>query len=189
MARGLFFVAVTARLVATDLGLRGESSVDDATGPEAGIPQGGVVPYLLQDGKVQVCLISLNSQIGWGFPKGTVDPPETVAAAALREAFEEAGIRGRVVGDALGGYSYVKRGIRLDVTVFLMAVTAVDPYWPERRQRQRRFCTVEQANLLLAVPGQRLLLDLAMQRIKPLLQPGAELPAAEPLLLGPKKPC
>lgn len=169
------------------MGLRGESSVDDATGPESGIPQGGVVPYLIQDGRVQFCLISLSSQSGWGFPKGTVDPPETVAAAALREAFEEAGIRGHIVGEPLGGYSYVKRGMRLDVTVFLMAVTAVEPYWPERRQRQRQFCTVEQANLLLAVPGQRQLLDQAIQRIKPLLRAGAE-PAASRPPLGTKKP-
>lgn len=134
---------------------------------EDGVPQGGVVPYLLRDGGVQFCLISLNSQSGWGFPKGTVDPPESVHAAALREAFEEAGIRGHLVGEALGSYSYVKRGIRLDVTVFLMGVTAVEPYWPERRQRQRQFCTLEQASALLAVPGQRQLLELALRRIGP----------------------
>lgn len=147
---------------------------------EAGILQGGVVPFLIQGGKVQVCLISLNSQSGWGFPKGSVDPPETVAAAALREAFEEAGIRGHIVDEPLGGYSYVKRGMRLDVTVFLMAVTAVEPYWPERRQRQRQFCTFEQANRLLAVPGQRLLLEQAMQRIQRMQRGGAD-PAAGPL--------
>lgn len=162
---GLSLLIVIGRFFTTALDLRSKSQDDAAESLAAGELQGGVVPYRVQDEQVQLCLITLNSQSGWGFPKGGVDPPETLTDAALREAFEEAGIRGHIVGEALGGYSYVKRGAKLDVTVFLMCVTAVEPYWPERRQRQRQFCTVEQARSLLVVPGQRQILDLALARI------------------------
>ncbi|MEA2151039.1 MAG: hypothetical protein QOD69_2869 [Solirubrobacteraceae bacterium] len=42
----------------------------------------------------------------WTFPKGGREPGETLAEAAAREAIEEAGAAGRVVGDALGEYRY-----------------------------------------------------------------------------------
>ena len=131
----------------------------------ANLPQGCVVPYQIQDDEVRICLISLRSQAGWGFPKGLVDPPESLPEAALREAFEEAGIRGHLVGVPLGSYSYVKRGVNLDVTVFLMRITEVVKHWPERRVRERQFCTVAQARALLTVPGQLQLLERALARL------------------------
>lgn len=131
----------------------------------ANFPQGCVVPYQMTHEGLRICLISLRSQIGWGFPKGLVDPPESLPEAALREAFEEAGIRGHLVGAPLGSYSYVKRGMTLDVTVFLMHVTQVVKHWPERRVRERQFCTVAQARALLTTPGQLQLLDQALARL------------------------
>ena len=84
----------------------------------AGVAQGCAIPYRIEGDELQVCLISLSNQSGWGFPKGMVDPPESVSQAALRESFEEAGVRGFIVGEPLGEYSYVKRDVRLNVTVF-----------------------------------------------------------------------
>jgi diphosphoinositol-polyphosphate diphosphatase len=134
-----------------------------AIGP--GVAQGCTIPYRIDGDELQVCLISLSNQSGWGFPKGTVDAPETVSQAALRESFEEAGVRGVIIGDALGQYSYVKRDIRLDVTVFLMLVTKVEKRWPERRVRERRFCSASEARTLLATADQRKLLDFAVAQI------------------------
>lgn len=135
------------------------------SGDAPGLPQGCVIPFLIQGEKVQVCLISLSNQNGWGFPKGLVDSPETVAAAGLRESFEEAGIRGTIIGEPLGGYSYVKRNVKLDVTVFLMRVTKVESHWPEKRVRQRQFCSPSQARTLVATAEQRQLLDVAVARL------------------------
>ena len=131
----------------------------------AGLAQGCAIPYLIEGDELQLCLISLSNQSGWGFPKGMVDAPETAAQAALRESFEEAGVRGVIVGQALGEYSYVKRDVRLDVTVFLMRVTKIEKRWPERRVRQRRFCSASEARLLLATAEQRQLLDAALARL------------------------
>ncbi len=129
------------------------------------VPQGCAVPYRIKDDKLQICLVSLSNQAGWGFPKGTVDAPETVAEAALRESFEEAGVRGHIVGEPLGEYSYVKRDLRLHVTVFLMCVTKAEKRWPERRQREREFFPARKARELLATPEQRQLLDAALARL------------------------
>ena len=42
----------------------------------------------------------------WALPKGLVDAGETPAATALREGFEETGVRGRL-GEKLGDVRYV----------------------------------------------------------------------------------
>lgn len=45
----------------------------------------------------------------WTFPKGGVDGDATRAAAAAREAFEEAGVRGRIEPSSFIRYLHVKR--------------------------------------------------------------------------------
>jgi 8-oxo-dGTP pyrophosphatase MutT (NUDIX family) len=47
----------------------------------------------------------------WALPKGNLDPGETPEATALREVFEETGVRGRLV-EKLGDvkYTYTRRG-------------------------------------------------------------------------------
>lgn len=129
------------------------------------VPQGCAIPYRIKRDELQICLISLRNQAGWGFPKGTVDAPETVAQAALRESFEEAGLIGHIVGEPLGEYNYVKRDVRLNVTVFLMRVTKVEKRWPERRVRERQFFPANEARELLATAEQRKLLDAALARL------------------------
>jgi len=156
-------LATLASLLLTRRRRRRKAPTQTGDGP--GLPQGCVIPFLVQEEKVQVCLISLSNQSGWGFPKGMVDAPETVAAAGLRESFEEAGIRGSIVGAPLGEYSYVKRDVKLVVTVFLMRVTAVEDHWPEKRVRQRQFCSPSQARTLVATAEQRQLLDVAVARL------------------------
>ncbi len=141
-----------------------------------GLQQGCAIPFRIEDNQVQVCLISLSNQSGWGFPKVMVDPPESVAAAALRESFEEAGVCGLIVGEALGEYSYIKRDAELHVTVFLMRVTAVERHWPERRVRQRQFCPLSQARALVATSAQRELLEVAMARLAELPKVGTAAP-------------
>lgn len=81
-----------------------------------------------------------------------------MAAAAEREAFEEAGVIGRALSEhPLGEYAYEKRlgrglvGCR--VAVFAVYVTAIAPVWPERGQRALRWCSPEQAARLVREPA------------------------------------
>ncbi len=79
-----------------------------------------------------MCLIRKRLSAGaWGIPKGTVDSGLTHTETALKEAWEEAGVRGRLVGDALGTYRYEKVGRPLTVMVYVMEVLEHHDDWDE----------------------------------------------------------
>lgn len=86
----------------------------------------------------------------WGIPKGFLDPGDTTGDAALREAYEEAGLNGRLIGDAIGSYLYAKRGSRYTVEVFLMEVLQEEPAWPERWLRVRAWFGLDEGMILLS---------------------------------------
>jgi len=70
----------------------------------------------------EVCLTRRVDSKKWGIPKGYIDRGDTPEEAALTEAFEEAGIRGPLIGDPIGTYDYKKWNSRLTVLVFVMEV-------------------------------------------------------------------
>lgn len=127
--------------------------------------QAGTVPYRIRNGRPEFCLITSIRKGNWGFPKGVIDPGETPEETALKEAEEEAGLHGQVVGDPLGQYEYRKWGTVLLVTVYLMQVTAVDDEWEEADLRQRRWCRAEKARAALRRGELRELLDTSLERI------------------------
>ena len=105
------------------------------------IPQAAVIP--VRDGRV--CLVTSRSRARWVFPKGRIEPRQTAAQAGLVEAWEEAGLRGDVVGEAVGTYQYEKRGRLHHVTVFVMRVDAETDDFPEFGQRTREWLSPEGA--------------------------------------------
>jgi 8-oxo-dGTP pyrophosphatase MutT (NUDIX family) len=112
--------------------------------------QAAAIPLCWTDkGEVQMCLIRRREVSTWGIPKGFLDPGDTPADAALREAYEEAGLNGRLMGDAVGTYDYVKRGARYTVTVFLMEVLQEEATWPEQWLRAREWFGLEDGMALL----------------------------------------
>jgi 8-oxo-dGTP pyrophosphatase MutT (NUDIX family) len=101
------------------------------------------------DGTLQVCLIRRRQAGSWGIPKGFLDPGDTPGEAALREAYEEAGISGRLVGEAIGTYTYSKAGSRYTVAVFVMEVSQEERTWPEAWLRVRAWHDLDAALSLL----------------------------------------
>ena len=75
--------------------------------------------------------------------------------AALREAYEEAGVVGVIVrGSPVGHYRYQKRlstgkSVTCKVAVFLLRVEAELTDWPERNQRVRAWFSLEVAATLV----------------------------------------
>jgi 8-oxo-dGTP pyrophosphatase MutT (NUDIX family) len=129
----------------------------------AGI-QYGALPYRVQaDAMLEVLLITSRETKRWIIPKGwPIDGLEPGEAAA-REAYEEAGVRGRVES-SLGNYTYVKRssGRRAsypcEVEVFPLAVRRQSKNWPEARERRAQWCSLAEAASLVSDDGLRDLL-------------------------------
>lgn len=129
------------------------------------IPQVCSVPFRRHGDGVEFCLITSLKKKRWIFPKGIVDPGETVEETALKESFEEAGLDGNVLGPPLGEYEDSKWGALLSVTVVLMEVTRCEANWPEAEVRQRRWVAAEDATELLAKESMRNFAQAAVARI------------------------
>lgn len=123
------------------------------------------VPFRRGAEGVSFCLITSLKRQHWILPKGIIDPGETAEQSALKEAFEEAGLRGRIVGEPLGSYNDAKWGATLDVAVLLMEVESCEDSWPESDQRRRCWASPSEAPELVARPELRQMLRRATARI------------------------
>lgn len=102
-------------------------------------PQAGVLAWRRLAGELQILLITTRGG-HWTIPKGLVEPGLGPAAAAVNEAFEEAGARGRLApAGAVGEFEYAKWGGVCRVAVFLLEVAELAERWPEEGFRQRRW--------------------------------------------------
>ena len=110
---------------------------------------------------LEVCLIRKRKFEVWGIPKGIVDPGDTHEQTALNEAWEEAGLKGRLLGDAIGTYEYEKWNRTFVVAVYVMEVLEQLDDWQEARIRERRWTSFAEAASLLVDHPVRPLLDRA----------------------------
>jgi phosphohistidine phosphatase len=131
--------------------------------------QASAVPFRRFGERIEFCLITTSAG-RWGFPKGRIDPGETPEQTALKEALEEAGLHGRIVGAPLLGYRTDKNGESKRVVALLMEVTCCDDQW-EEAVRQRRWVSRSEAFDLLNRDSLQVCLDLARERIP---EPSAE---------------
>jgi len=123
----------------------------------------------LREGKTgrEVLMVTSRGTRRWVLPKGWPMKGRTLAGAALREAWEEAGVIGTVEETPVGWYGYDKTrrgGLPLScrVEVFRVSVADLAREWPEARQRRREWMTLDKAAGLVAEPQLReLLLRLA----------------------------
>jgi 8-oxo-dGTP pyrophosphatase MutT (NUDIX family) len=113
----------------------------DEDGSEVGL-QYAALPWRRAPA-LEVMLITSRESRRWVIPKGWPMPGLTPSEAAAQEAYEEAGLSGRVDPEPLGVYRYEKglkeRGLRTRVEVHAMEVYAQAPTWPEYKQRETRW--------------------------------------------------
>ena len=122
------------------------------------------VAYRRTDAGLEFCLItSLKGR--WSFPKGIIDPGETPHESALKEAHEEAGLSGEIEGEPLGSFHDFKWNRVLNVTGYLMRVTAAAETWQEAAQRQREWVSSHEALERLEKSKQLPLLKMALKRL------------------------
>ncbi|KAK9996668.1 hypothetical protein SO802_021354 [Lithocarpus litseifolius] len=110
----------------------------------------GCIPYRYRktNKSVELEVLVISSQKGKGmlFPKGGWEIDEDMKDAALRETFEEAGVRG-VVEEELGSWTYKSK--RCDIMhngyMFPLLVNKQLDQWPEQNIRQRKWLTATEA--------------------------------------------
>jgi phosphohistidine phosphatase len=128
--------------------------------------QAAVVPYRARrGGRIEIALITSSDGKRWILPKGWIDEGESAEESALREAEEEAGLIGRVVGSALARYVHAKDEGRRVVAVFLMCVTEELDSWPEDHRR-RRWMPLDEAAERLERDELRRVVGLAGRRLR-----------------------
>jgi 8-oxo-dGTP pyrophosphatase MutT (NUDIX family) len=107
--------------------------------------QSGVIPFRLEQGKIQILLVTSRSGNRWVIPKGIIEPDLSPKESAQKEAYEEAGVSGKISGEAIGTYTYKKWGGMCTVTVFLFRVENTLEDWPESYFRTREWMSMEEA--------------------------------------------
>lgn len=129
--------------------------------------QFAALPFRLRHGEPEVLLITSRDTGRWIIPKGWPTKNMAPPAVAALEAFEEAGLVGKVGKRSVGSYRYDKRLvgeniIACKVRVFLFQVQEQLEEWPEQRDRRRcwlspldaaaRVKESELSSLLLGLP-------------------------------------
>ena len=128
----------------------------------AAIPQqAAAIAVRWKHDDLEVCLIRKMGSRNWGVPKGLVDPGDTHEETALKEAWEEAGISGRLIGSSLGTYQYEKWDATFEVTLYLMEVLEQHARWQEAGFRERRWTSFGEAASLLSAHPVHAFLDRA----------------------------
>jgi 8-oxo-dGTP pyrophosphatase MutT (NUDIX family) len=116
------------------------------------IPQSAAIPYRVDEqGKLVILLVTSRRTRRWIIPKGKVRPRTLPSRSAEREAFEEAGVLGRIGKQPIGTYRQgdalaadPEEGIIL-VQAFALAVTDELPVWDEMHLRKRRWFKLKNA--------------------------------------------
>lgn len=131
----------------------------ETTGMLEVLRQAGVIPYSVVNGALRVLLVTSRDTGRWLIPKGYVEEGYTPAAAAAKEAYEEAGIKGVMESDIpLGFFTYFKRlkngeDSPANVEVFLLRVEKQCKKWPEKKERRLAWFTPEEAAQMVREPG------------------------------------
>lgn len=112
--------------------------------------------FRVRNKKVQFLLVTSRNTGRWVVPKGWPMDNMTPQDAALQEAWEEAGVKGKVVGNTVGIYSYAKQlgeeKLPCVVALFPVKVQSLAKTFPESAQRKRKWATGKKAAALLDEP-------------------------------------
>jgi len=106
--------------------------------------QVGVFPYT-KDG--EVVLVTTRSGGYWVFPKGRCEKGHSNRSVAESEAFEEAGLLGKLGADYMVFNTNSSKAFKL--RLYPMRVKEVLSHWPEHKERKRVIVSIKKAEKLL----------------------------------------
>lgn len=124
--------------------LAGETPLDFAA-------QFATVPWRIgRTGTLEILLVTSRTSRHWLLPKGWLVRGKSAMESAEIEAFEEAGVQGKIRNQPIGTFAYnkiLKTGEALPcrVTVFSLKVKKLLDDWPEACQRERAWFDIATA--------------------------------------------
>lgn len=112
--------------------------------------QVGALVWRVDDGFLKVLLVTSRETGRFVIPKGWPMKNLSDAKSAAIEAFEEAGVTGKITTRPIGHYDYNKifgPGFALPcrVMIYSMEARRILPKWPEKSERKRFWMTLEDA--------------------------------------------
>jgi 8-oxo-dGTP pyrophosphatase MutT (NUDIX family) len=122
--------------------------------------QVAALPWRGAGDRLEILLVSSRETRRWVIPKGWQMKGKSDPAAAAQEAYEEAGLDGRVAPEPFGHYPYLKRlksgnARAVTVDVYPLEVTGEHAAWPEKGQRTLNWMPPIEAALAVQEPELR----------------------------------
>lgn len=110
-----------------------------------------------KQGDIEILLLTSRDTGRWVIPKGWPMPAKKAHSVAEREAFEEAGVKGKADKEPLGHYHYnkaLRTGLRIPVRVQVHALEVQDMVksFPEKGSRRLEWVTPQEAALRVKEP-------------------------------------
>ena len=121
--------------------------------------QFSALPFRMgKNGQTQIMLLTSRETRRWVIPKGWPIKGLKAREVAEREAFEESGLIGQILGKRpVGAYHYEKRmaetSLLCEVRVFLFWVDRQLDDWPEKEQRDTHWFSPSEAAALVDEGG------------------------------------
>ena len=121
------------------------------------IRQVAAIPFRIgDDGEIEILLVTSRTTQRFLVPKGWPMKGKSGRKVAEIEAREEAGVSGRALRGIAGTFRYWKRMsdgfVRVQVTVYLLAVEVEVSAWKEDGKRQRAWLCPRDAAILIDEP-------------------------------------
>jgi 8-oxo-dGTP pyrophosphatase MutT (NUDIX family) len=134
--------------------------------------QYGALPYRFTPfAAMEILVVTTRQTRRWIIPKGwpirRLRPPKSAA----REAYEEAGVHGRVGAKPVGAFTYEKAldesgaEVTCEVKVFPLLVKRQAETWPESTQRISQWVEPARAIALVKEPGLKTLIAAFARRV------------------------
>lgn len=109
----------------------------------------GVIPFAVKEERIAIMFVTSQQRGRWILPKGNLEEGESHKKGCKREAFEEAGVKGKILKDFPITMAISKSAesglVQTAVTYYPMLVTEQADEWPEQDKRERHWALMKDA--------------------------------------------
>jgi ADP-ribose pyrophosphatase YjhB (NUDIX family) len=109
----------------------------------------GAIPFAIKNDRIAILFVTSQRRGRWILPKGNLKAGESHKKGCKREAFEEAGVKGKILKHfpmtMLIGKLIDNNMDKVAVTYYPLLVTEQCEDWPEASSRQRHWSLLEDA--------------------------------------------